>query len=159
MASITFIYVGSLKESYLKEAVAEYKKRLSLYAKIDEIELKEETVRNEDNKAEIKKALESEGEKILSAIPKGAWCCALCVEGKQYASEELAELVKGAVDKSGRLVFIIGSSHGLCDSVKAACDTRLSISKLTFPHQLIRPVILEAVYRSFTIIAGKRYHK
>ncbi len=159
MASITLITVGNLKEGYLKEAAAEYKKRISQYARTEEIELKEERVADEDDKAAITRALEAEGEKILAAIPKGAFKIALCVEGKQYDSLELATVISSGLDKSGRIALIIGSSHGLSDTVKSACDLKLSVSRLTFPHQLMRPILLEAIYRSFTIIAGKRYHK
>ena len=159
MATITVISVGSLKEGYLREAVAEYKKRLSQYAKVEEIELKEEKISNEDDHSEVERALLREGEKILSSIPKGSVTVALCVEGKQRSSEELAELLQDAIDTSGRLTLVIGSSHGLAKKVKDACDHRLSFSKLTFPHQLMKVVLMEAMYRSFTIIHGKRYHK
>ena len=159
MASVTVICVGSLKEKYLEAAVLEYKKRLSQYAGVECIELKEERIANEDDKAEVERALLREGEKILAAIPKDAQVFALCIEGKQYSSEELASLVGRGVDSSGKLCFIIGSSHGLADSVKAASDCRLSFSKLTFPHQLVRPLLFEVIYRSFTILAGKKYHK
>ncbi len=159
MANVTLITVGTLKENYLKEAVAEYIKRISQYAKLDIIELKEERVADEDDKTAVSRALDAEGEKILSIIPKGAYKAALCVEGTQYDSPALASVISSGLDRFGKIVFIIGSSHGLSDSVKRECDVRLSISKLTFPHQLMRPVLLEAVYRSFTIIAGKKYHK
>ena len=156
---LTVITVGTLKEKYLKEATAEYKKRLSSYAKCEEIEIKEERIANEDDNTEIYRALDSEAERILAAIPKGAFKVALCVEGTQYTSEGLAELVRSAEDTSGKLCLIIGSSHGLSNKVKRACDVRLSVSKMTFPHQLMRVVLLEAMYRSFTILSGKRYHK
>ena len=157
--TVSFITVGSLKESYLKEAVAEYKKRITQYARVEEIELKEERVNNEDDPKEIARALDREGEKILTQLQGNTVKVALCVEGKQYSSEELAELVKAAQDKCGRIAFIIGSSHGLSPAVKAAADYRLSFSRLTFPHQLMRVNLYEATYRSFTIIAGKKYHK
>lgn len=159
MANITLITVGTLKEDYLKEAVAEYKKRLSQYARVDEVNLKEEKIHNEDNLSEIRRALDAEGDRILSAIPKGAGSIALCVEGKQYDSPALASLIGGMLDESGKIALIIGSSHGLADKVKNACAVRLSFSKLTFPHQLMRVVLYEALYRSFTILAGKKYHK
>lgn len=159
MASVTFITVGTLKESYLKEAVAEYRKRITQYAKVEDVELREEKITDEDNPREVSGALEREADKLLSAIPKGAYTVALCVEGKQYSSEELAAIIGEACDASGKIAFIIGSSHGLSPRVKAAADLRLSFSKLTFPHQLMRAVLYEAVYRSFTILAGKRYHK
>lgn len=159
MANVTFITVGNLKEKYLKDAVSEYKKRIAQYAKVDEVEIKEERIANEDDRSEISRALAAEGEKILSSVHKDAFKIALCVEGTQYDSEGLAALVGKGLDKSGRIAFIIGSSHGLSETVKTACDIRLSVSKLTFPHQLMRPLLCEAVYRSFTILAGKRYHK
>ena len=159
MANVTIVTVGSLKEGYLREAVAEYKKRLSQYARVEEIEIKEERINNEDNRAEIESALAREAEKILAAIPKDAMKIALCVEGKQYTSEELAKLIGDGNDRGGKIAFIIGSSYGLSEKVKRECDVRLSFSKLTFPHQLMKVVLFEAVYRSFTILAGKRYHK
>ena len=159
MANITLITVGTLKESYLKDAVAEYKKRLSQYAKVDEINIKEERIANEDDLSEIRRALELEGEKIIGAIPKGSGKIALCVEGKQYDSPSLARLIGRMADESGKITLIIGSSHGLCERVKRECDVRLSVSQLTFPHQLMRVVLYEALYRSFTILAGKKYHK
>ncbi len=159
MIQIAIVSVGTLKESYLKEAVAEYKKRLSQYAKVEEINIKEEPVYNEDSDAEIKKSLDTEGEKILAAIPKDFYKIALCVEGKQFDSPALAKLIEEASDTTGKIALIIGSSHGLCDKVKTSCNTRLSISKMTFPHQLMRVILTEALYRSFTIIAGKKYHK
>ena len=159
MANVTIITVGTLKESYLREAVAEYKKRLSQYARVEEIELKEERINNEDNRAEIDAALSREADKILCAIPKDALKIALCVEGKQYTSEELARLIGEGNDRGGKIAFIIGSSYGLSEKVKKECDIRLSFSKLTFPHQLMKVILFESVYRSFTILAGKRYHK
>ena len=159
MAQITLITVGTLKEAYLKDAVSEYKKRLSQYAKVDEVNIKEERIVNEDDQSEIKRALEIEADKILAAIPKGSGKIALCVEGKQYDSVGLAKLIGRMNDESGKIALIIGSSHGLSDRVKKECDVRLSISELTFPHQLMRVVLYEALYRSFTILAGKKYHK
>ena len=157
--TVTVITVGNLKESYLKEAVAEYKKRLSQYARVEDIELREERIQNEDDKREIERALDSEAVKISAAIPDGAYKIALCVEGKEYSSEGLAEIVRGAMDTTGKLAMIIGSSHGLSQKIKTLCDLKLSFSRLTFPHQLIRVNLYEAIYRSFTIIAGKKYHK
>ncbi len=159
MTQITVISVGTLKEGYLKSAVEEYKKRLGQYAKVEEINIKEELIKNEDDTSEIKRALDTEAEKILSAIPKDSHKIALCVEGKEYDSPALASLIGEAVDRRGKITLIIGSSHGLAPSVKNAADTRLSVSRLTFPHQLIRVVLMETLYRSFTILAGKRYHK
>ena len=159
MANITVISVGTLKENYLKDAVSEYKKRLSQYARVEEINIKEEVIRDEDDPTEIRRALEAEADKIISSIPKGAGKIALCVEGKQYDSVALAGLIGKMADSSGKIALIIGSSHGLSERVKRECDVRLSVSALTFPHQLMRVVLFEALYRSFTILAGKKYHK
>jgi 23S rRNA (pseudouridine1915-N3)-methyltransferase len=156
---LTVITIGTLKEDYLRDAVSEYKKRLMQYAKLDEISLKEEPVRNEDDPSSIAKALDAEADRVISAIPKDSYKIALCVEGKQFTSEQHAGIVKDAADARGKLTLIIGSSHGLSERVKAECDLRLSVSKMTFPHQLMRVVLYEAIYRSFTIIAGKKYHK
>ena len=156
---ITFITVGNLKEKYLVDGIAEYKKRLSIYAKVDDIELKEVKISNEDNLAEINNALNQEGEKIIERIPDGAYVVALCVEGKGIDSVALARIVKGAQDSTGKICFVIGSSYGLADSVKSRADFRLSLSKLTYPHQLARLMLFESVYRSMTIINNKRYHK
>ena len=159
MVNLTFVSVGTLKEGYLKEACAEYKKRLSQFAKVDEVNIKEEPIRNEDDAAEVARALDAEGEKILSAIPKDAYKIALCVEGVQYDSPALARVIERACDGCGKIALVIGSSHGLSQTVKSKCDLKLSVSKLTFPHQLMRPILYEVIYRSFSIIAGKRYHK
>ena len=159
MADVTFITVGSLKEGYLKEAISEYKKRITQYARVEEIELKEERISDEDNAREINAALDKEAEKILSSVPKGAEIVALCVEGKEMDSPALARYIGDAVNRCGKLAFIIGSSHGLSPKVKSAAALKLSFSRLTFPHQLMRVNLYEAVYRSFTILAGKKYHK
>jgi 23S rRNA (pseudouridine1915-N3)-methyltransferase len=159
MIQLTLITVGTLKEDYLREAASEYKKRISQFAKIDDVNLKECPIKNEDDKSEIARALDTEAEKILAAIPDGAYKIALCVEGKQYTSEELSRLIGEGCDKGGKIAFVIGSSYGLSERVKRECDVRLSFSKLTFPHQLMKVILFESVYRSFTILAGKRYHK
>lgn len=159
MTTLTIITVGTLKEKYLTEAVAEYKKRLSQYARVEEINIKEEKINNEDDRAEIERALDSEAQKIITAIPKDSMKIALCVEGKSYDSPALARLIGKMVDEKGKITLIIGSSHGLSEKVKRECQTRLSVSALTFPHQLMRVILMEALYRSFTILAGKKYHK
>lgn len=159
MIQLTLISVGTLKEDYLKDAVSEYKKRLSQYARVEEVNIKEEAIKNEDSQGEIKKALEAEADKIIAAMPKDAYKIALCVEGKQFDSPALAQIISEAADTSGKIVLVIGSSHGLSERVKAECKLRLSVSKMTFPHQLMRVILMEAIYRSFTIIAGKKYHK
>lgn len=159
MTHLTIISVGTLKEDYLKDAVAEYKKRLSQYARVEEINIKEETIKNEDSQTDISKALDAEAEKIIAAMPKDSYKIALCVEGKQFDSPSFAKIISDANDGSGKIALVIGSSHGLSEKVKAECKLRLSVSKMTFPHQLMRVILFEALYRSFTIISGKKYHK
>ena len=159
MIQLTIITVGTLKEKYLKDAVSEYKKRLSQYARVEEISIKEERINDEDNPAEIERALNLEGEKILSSIPDLAYTVALCVEGMRFDSEALARKIEAETASSGKLCLIIGSSHGLSKKVKDSAALRLSVSDLTFPHQLMQVILAEVLYRSFTIIAGKKYHK
>ena len=156
---IRFITVGTLKESYLREAAAEYKKRLSGMCRVEEIELKECKLPDDPSESEIRNALSQEAKAILSAIPSRAYLIALCVEGKQYDSPELSALLERAGQEASELCFVIGSSHGLAPEVKTAAKLKLSISKLTFPHQLMRVVLYEAVYRCCQIAKGTKYHK
>lgn len=159
MVNVKLITVGNLKEPYLREAAAEYEKRLSAFCRFETAELKEARVRNENSPASEEAALADEAERILAAIPPRSFKAALCIEGRELDSRGLADLISRAADREGSICFIIGSSHGLHERVKAACDMRLSVSKLTFPHQLFRVMMLEAIYRSFNIIKGTRYHK
>ena len=159
MKQVTIISVGSLKEDFLRAAAAEYEKRLSAFCRIENINLKEERIVNEDNAADIAAALQAEGERMLARVPQGAYTVALCVEGKEPDSLALAAELGSALDRCGKLCFLIGSSHGLSPAVKTAANARLSLSRLTFPHGLARVLLLEALYRSFNIQAGKRYHK
>jgi 23S rRNA (pseudouridine1915-N3)-methyltransferase len=159
MVQIKIISVGTLKENYLKEAIAEYKKRLLQFAEVEEINIKEEKINDENNRTEINSALTREGEKIIKATPKDSVKIALCVEGRELSSEDFASLINSSIDKTGKISLIIGSSHGLSDTVKRDADFKLSFSKMTFPHQLMRVILTEALYRAFTIINGKKYHK
>ena len=159
MVNVTFVTVGNLKEDYLKKAVAEYQKRLSAFCRPSVIELKEVKLSDSPSPSEIEGALNAESEKILASIPPRAYKIALCVEGKQMPSEKLAKVIDDACMEHSDICFIIGSSHGLSQIVKNAADLRLSVSELTFPHQLMRVILSEAVYRAFTIIKGTKYHK
>ena len=159
MVGVKFITLGTLKEQYLRDAAAEYEKRLSAFCKIQIVQLKEEKLPDSPSESEIEKALEREAEKVLAEIPPRAYKIAMCVEGKQFSSEELAEKLGEISERYGEVCFIIGSSHGLSDRVKKACDARISVSRLTFPHQLMRVLLLEAVYRGFNILKGTKYHK
>ena len=159
MLHIKLITVGNLKERYWRDAVAEYEKRLGAYGKVEILELKECRVADDPGTAEINMALEKEADAILAAIPPRAYTIALCVEGKPRTSEQLAELLQDAMNRSATLCLVIGSSHGLAPRVKQAADYRLSVSALTFPHQLMRVLLLETVYRSLSILRGNKYHK
>ncbi len=159
MLRIRLIVTGNLKESYWRAAAAEYEKRLGAYAKVEILELKESRLPDTPAAAEIETALEREADAVLAAIPSRAYKIALCVEGKQFSSEQLADKIGAVMRDSGELCLIIGSSHGLSDRVKKAADLRLSVSALTFPHQLMRVLLLETVYRSLSILHGGKYHK
>ena len=159
MATIRFISVGTLKEDYLRDAVAEYKKRLSGFCQVEEVNLKESKLPQDPSESEITRALDDEAKQILAAMPDKAYKIAMCVEGKQYDSPELAGIFEKAFLSSNELCFVIGSSHGLSDEVKSRANLRLSVSKLTFPHQLMRVLLIEAVYRCMSITKGTKYHK
>ncbi len=159
MIKVTVITLGKLKEKYLRDAIQEYEKRLSRYCSFESVELEPVKLPDNPSKAQIDAALEKEADMIFRKIPKGSAVYALCVEGKQLSSEELANNILN-LSKQGRgITLIIGSSYGLCEKVKAISDLRLSVSKMTFPHQLFRVMLLEQVYRAFKINEGSTYHK
>lgn len=159
MLSVKFITLGTLKEGYLRDAAAEYEKRLGAFCKFRTVQLKEERLCDNPSDNEIKNALERESVKIEAEISPRAYVIAMCVEGKQLSSEELADKLSEIAERTGEICFIIGSSFGLSEKIKQRADARLSVSKLTFPHQLMRVILLEAVYRGFNIQKGTKYHK
>lgn len=159
MLNVKLITLGTLKEAYLRDAAAEYEKRLGAFCRFELVQLKEERLSDDPSESEIKNALSKESEKILALIPARAYVVAMCVEGKQLTSPELAEKLEEISSRTSDICFIIGSSFGLSDTVKQRADLRLSVSKLTFPHQLMRVILLETVYRAFNIQKGTRYHK
>ena len=159
MLKITLITVGSLSEKHWKEAAAEYEKRLTGKVALSDVCLKDEKLPQSPSDAEIARALDAEADRIIGAIPKRALVVPLCVEGRQLTSGELAARIDAAAAETGELCFIIGSSHGLSDRVKSLGAFRLSLSSLTFPHQLAKVMTLEAIYRSVMISSGAKYHK
>ena len=159
MISVKFVTVGNLKEAYLRDAAAEYEKRLGGFCRFESVCLKEEKLPDSPTDSEIDSALKKESVKILAELSPKAYKIAMCVEGGQMSSEELAKKIDSVSNVTGEICFVIGSSHGLDESVKRACDLRLSVSKLTFPHQLMRVILLEAVYRALNINRGTKYHK
>lgn len=160
MQTVTIICEGKLKEKYLRDACAEYAKRLSAYCKLNIIELNPHRISENPSAAEIDAVLEAEAKEILAKIPNTAKVYAMCIEGKQMSSEKLSkEISSCAVQGFNNIVFIIGGSHGLSDSVKKRADFKLSMSEMTFPHQLARVMLLEQIYRAYQISNGGKYHK
>ena len=160
MQHVTVLCVGKLKESYWRDAVAEYAKRLSAFCRFTVIEVDEERLPDAPSAAQIARTLEEEGKRLLSRIPRDALTVALCIEGKTVSSEMLsARLSSWALDGKSHIVFVIGGSFGLSDEVKNAAALRLSMSPMTFPHQLARVMLLEQIYRAFQIASGGKYHK
>ena len=161
MQNIDLICVGKLNAAYFAAGVAEYQKRLSAFYNFRIIELPEAAIADKNaSEASIQKALQKEGEAILAARRKGVFLAALCVEGKSVSSEELADLIsRQALSGAGDMAFVIGSSHGLSPQVKAAANAKISLGRITLPHQLARLVLTEQLYRAATINAGMKYHK
>lgn len=159
MIKVTLIALGKLKEAYLRDAVSEYSKRLSRYCDLDIIELEPVKLPDSPSRAQVDAALLKEAEMILKKLPKNCDVYPLCVEGKQFSSEEFAEKIDDLSVNGRGIALIIGSSYGLSEEVKAIAKTRLSLSKMTFPHQLFRVMLLEQVYRAFKINEGSTYHK
>lgn len=159
MFNINLITVGKLKESYLREACVEYTKRLGAYCHIKITELPECRLPDNPSEKVIKSALDTEADAILSAAGSDA-VIAMCIEGKMMSSEDFSErLQKFAVEGKSSISIVIGSSYGLSDKVKKAAALRLSMSPMTFPHQLARVMLLEQLYRAMSILGNGKYHK
>lgn len=157
---ITLITVGKIKEKYLKDAIAEYSKRLSRYCKLEIVEVADE--KTPDNASDtVEDAIrDKEGERILKYIKEDAYVITLEIAGKMLTSEEMAEKIdKLGVQGTSHIIFIIGGSIGLDREILKRSDYALSFSKMTFPHQLMRVILLEQIYRSYRIINHEPYHK
>lgn len=148
-----------MKEKFMREMCGEYEKRLSRFCKLNIVELSEKRLPDNPSEAEIQKALEAECDAMQKAVPADAYKIALCIEGKGMPSERLAAKMAEGFSRSGKLAFFIGSSHGMSERLKAACDMRFSMSELTFPHQLARCMLLEQIYRTYKIRNNEAYHK
>nr|WP_325212741.1 23S rRNA (pseudouridine(1915)-N(3))-methyltransferase RlmH [uncultured Oscillibacter sp.] len=160
MQRITLLCVGKLKEKFYAGAAAEYQKRLSRCCKLEIVELPEERLPEDPSPAQIEAALAREAEAIRAKLPPSAILAALCVEGRERSSEDLARLMNEWANRGeSRVVFLIGGSHGLHGSVKEEAAERISMSPMTFPHHLARVMLLEQIYRAYQINAGTRYHK
>lgn len=157
---INIVCVGKIKEKYLKLGIDEFKKRLSKYCKLEIIELEDEKAPENLSDKEMLMIKEKEGKKILSKIKDNSYVIALAIDGKNLSSEELAETInKLGVRGISNITFVIGGSLGLSDEVLSRADYKLSFSKMTFPHQLMRLILLEQVYRAYRINNGEPYHK
>ena len=157
---INIVCVGKIKEKYLRLGIDEFKKRLSKYCKLEIIELEDEKAPENLSDKEMLMIKEKEGKKILSKIKDNSYLIALAIDGKNLSSEELAETInKLGVRGESNITFVIGGSLGLSDEVLSRADYKLSFSKMTFPHQLMRLILLEQVYRAYRINNGEPYHK
>ncbi len=150
---IKIVTVGSIKEKYLKEAIQEYQKRISKYTNIEIIELKDEGL------VEEKKAIELESEKIEKHISNKDYLITLEIEGEEYTSLEFAEKIRKTLIDYSNITFVIGGSYGLSNNIKSKANMHLSFSKMTFPHQLFRVILLEQIYRAYKINNNESYHK
>lgn len=159
MMSITVIAVGKLKESYLRDGCSEYIKRLGAFSKVNVIEIAEQRSSDNPSQAEILDVISKEGKRIKERIPKGATVIPLCIEGKEYSSPDFSALFENIALESSAICFVIGGSFGLSDEIKALGKYKLSFGKMTLPHQLARMVLLEQVYRAFSISNNSKYHK
>ena len=158
--NISIISVGKIKEKYLKLGIEEFSKRLSKYSKLEFIELDDEKCPEHLSEKDILIVKEKEGNKILSKIKNNSYVIALAIDGKNLSSEELAEKISSlAVSGKSHITFVIGGSLGLSDDVLKRADYKLSFSKMTFPHQLMKLILLEQVYRAFRINNNEPYHK
>ena len=155
MIEIMIVGVGKIKEKYLQEMILDYKKRISKYAKIDIVELNDES-----NKIEENVVKELEGQRIINAIKDGYFVVLLDLKGEHLDSENLSRKIDEiSTYYSSKIAFVIGGSFGVSDAVKKRANFKLCFSKLTFPHQLIRGMLLEQIYRSFKILNNETYHK
>ncbi len=157
---VKIIAVGKLKEKYLKDGIAEYGKRMSRFAKFEVIELPDEKTPDNASLAQNQQIMEKEGERILAKISDRDYVIVLAIEGKQLSSEEFSKVIADATLRGySDIVFVIGGSLGLADKVKKRANLRLSFGLLTLPHQLMRLVLSEQIYRAFMIQQGSPYHK
>ena len=158
--NITVIALGKLKEKYLTDAISEYSKRISAYGKLQIIELTPIRLSDNPSQTEIDNALSKEAEEIKKKIPNNSYVFSLCIEGKEKSSESFAKAINDAtLNGKSNIVFIIGSSFGLSPEIKNLSDFKLSFSPMTFPHQLMRVMLLEQIYRAFQINNNGKYHK
>ena len=160
MLNITIVALGRCKEKYMRDFCAEYEKRLGAFCKLQLIELSPKALSDHPSSAEITAAMAQEAKQIRAKIPPNAYVFSMCIEGKQMTSPEFSQKLSTiALEGKSNIVFLLGSSFGLEEALKKESDFRFSMSKMTFPHQLARVLLLEQLYRAFQISAGGKYHK
>ena len=157
--NINIICLGKLKENYLKEAISEYTKRLSRFTNINIIELPDQKIPEKSNSKIEEKILEKEGDMILSKIKEDSYVIAMCIEGTLISSENLSQTIGTLAQTKNNISFIIGGSLGLSDKIKKRADIKISFGRITLPHQLMRVILCEQIYRAFKINANETYHK
>lgn len=157
---ISILCVGKVKEKFYRDAIDEFSKRLSRYCKLEIIEVTDEKTPDQASEAEVKQIKDKEGERLLKNIKDDAYVICLCIEGKQLDSEELSGKIQTlGVQGTSHIYFVIGGSLGLSEDVVSRANYKLSFSKMTFPHQLMRVILLEQIYRSYRIMNNEPYHK
>ncbi len=157
---ITILTVGKVKEKFYRQAINEFEKRLSRYCKLEIIEVQDEKTPDNASETEEMQIKEKEGQRLLKYIKEDAWVCALAIEGKMLDSVELSQKMEQlGIRGTSHMIFVIGGSLGLAEEVLKRADFKLSFSKMTFPHQLMRVILLEQIYRGYRIMQGEPYHK
>lgn len=157
---ISIVCVGKVKEKFYREAIDEFSKRLSRYCKLEIIEVADEKTPDTASDAEVRQIKEKEGERILKCIKDDAYVICLCIDGKQLDSEKLSEKIEQlGIQGNSHICFVIGGSLGLAEMVINRANYKLSFSKMTFPHQLMRVILLEQIYRAYRIMNKEPYHK
>lgn len=157
---ITVLTVGKVKEKFYRQALEEFEKRLSRYCKLEIIEVQDEKTPDRASEMEEMQIKEKEGQRLLKYIKEDDWVCALAIEGKMLDSVELSQKMEQlGIGRTSHMIFVIGGSLGLAEEVLKRADFKLSFSKMTFPHQLMRVILLEQIYRAYRIMQGEPYHK
>ena len=156
---ITVLCVGKIKEKFFTDAISEYLKRISRFAKAEIIEVKDEKIPEKASEKECRLIIEKEAASLLSKIPKNSYVISMCIEAEELSSIELSKKIDEIKTQNEHIVFIIGGSLGLSEKIKQMSDLKISFGKITLPHQLMRVVLLEQIYRAFKISANENYHK
>ncbi len=157
---ITLLTVGKIKEKYLRDAIDEYSKRLGKFCKLNIVEVKDEETKQSPSQSEIEEVKNKEGKRLMEYIDDKAYVCGLFINSKKYSSEEFAHIIDDlGVKGISHICFVIGGSLGISDEIEKRCNMKISFSPMTFPHQLMRVILLEQIYRAYKINNNEPYHK